>query len=297
MVKTEPRSLSYIQEIERLEQCVIPYKSFQAPLHRARLNNLIAAALGDVGRDALVSSRAIIKRFRSDHTENDLRDVRKQLISLFEERKTSALSKQPSSAYAPPLRQRMKLQAEKGNCVPLPPPSFRDFAKSENVKVGAGAIFFIAWIATALSLYGSYSTNIFVTSGQLAGALWALTLSAYFVLAWRMWVTLSRSLNNLIDPEKRSGQTKSTIFTKYIAAAFMVGLTLILALLFFDYVTHSAAAKAADIKAEAIAQLAAKTIPSCISSYPLSPRWMLNPVSMQISAAMPVHLGTSSAVS
>lgn len=258
MAKTEPRSLFYIQEIERLEQCVTPYELFHVPNRRAQLINLIGAALGDDGQDALMGSRAIMKISRPDHTENDLRAVRRQLIDLFEERKISALPKQSSSTYTPPLRQRMKIQAEQRNDGPLPPPLFRDFAKSESIKIGIGAIFFIAWVATAPSLYGSYSTNDFVTPGQLVGALWAVTLSAYFVLAWRMWVTLSRSLNNLIDPEKRSGQTKSAIFTKYIAAAFMVGLTLILALLYFDYVAHSAAAKAGDRKAEAIAELAAK---------------------------------------
>lgn len=258
MLKTEPSPLSCIQEIERLERCCVPYQPSDASSHSYQLNSLIVATLGDDGRDALVGSRKIMNRSRPDYTEGDLRAVRQQLIGLFEERKTSGLAKKTSSAYTPPFRQRIRLQPEQRNDGLLPPSSLLDLAKSENVRIALEAIFFIAWVATALSLYGSYSTNNLVTSDQLSGVLWVVTLSAYFVLAWRMWVTLSRSLNNLIAPEKKAGQTKSAIFTKYIAAAFMVGLTLILALLYFDYVSHSAAAKAADRKAEAIAELAEK---------------------------------------
>ena len=253
MVDKEQHLLYCIEELDRLEKLSHPEEKYAANVQIWSLKNTIKEALGSAGHDALTGSRAIMEKSQSSLEESQLKAARLKLIAFFLSRTDCPLSKQSSATHSPPLRKRMRQQVEQLKAISPIPLTWKDRVTSDSGKIGLYAVGFIVWVVTALWMYGSYSNNNATTPGPSV-LLWVVMSLAYCGLTWGMGSSLSRSLNTLIDPGKRAGQTKSAIFTKYIAVAFMIGLTLILALLFFDYAAHSAAAEAGDRKAKAIAE-------------------------------------------
>ncbi|QKY12150.1 putative phage abortive infection protein [Janthinobacterium lividum] len=254
MVDKIQQLLTSIEELDFLEKNPLsPQAQYIADEQIFSLKKTITEALGSAGHDALTGSRAIMKKSQSSLEESQLKAVRLKLIAHFLNRNDRPQPKQSSASHSPPLRKRMRQQVEQLNAMPPTPLSWKDRVTSDFVIMGLYAIGFIAWVVAALWMYGYYTNNNATTPG-LSALLWGGgMLLAYCWLTWGMGSSVSLSLKTLIDPGKRAGQKKSAIFTKYIAVAFMIGLTLILALLFFDYAAHSEAAEAGDRKAKAIA--------------------------------------------
>lgn len=255
MVEKTQRLLACVEELERLKQCWTPYEEFYFQERVGYLKRSLTEALESAGSDALIGSRYIVEKSKPILVESELRMVRVKLIDIFLTRKASAKNDEFLYDYASSLRRRMQLQEKQINTEELHPISFKKFIRSESGKIAFGVTVFILWIAIALQLYEYIAEMYPKIKSYLSWGLWAITLMAYAWGAKRTWASLSDSLNNLVEPNKKSGKAKSAIVTKYIAAAFLVGFTIMCALLLFDYLTHSAAADLGDRKEKAVAEI------------------------------------------
>jgi hypothetical protein len=91
-----------------------------------------------------------------------------------------------------------------------------------------------------------------------ANVLWGLTAVLSLMAMIVLWRGLNKSLLRLVEAKPGSGHSKSAYITGYISTAFVIGIILILALLVFDYQSHSAAGVLNEKKQHAATEISSR---------------------------------------
>jgi len=245
--------LSCIQKIERLEKFCVPYEEYNAKAQIGALTRNLKEKLGDNGCDALLGSRENLKKSKRVFKEENLKEVRIQLIDVFLNRKFLHHSNIHPNKPAIPLRKRMQFQAKHAEVDTHHSFSMAQFIKTRMGKLVFGTCLFILWLGFVLRSPQYFKEEYSKATPYLSWILWIVTFLAYVWGIKRTWSLISESLHTLVQPEKRAGKTRSAIITKYISAAIVIGFNIIFGLLIFDYFAHSAAAAFSDRKANEVA--------------------------------------------
>lgn len=211
----------------------------------AKRRDILRAALSDDGLAALLGARENIERELIEVEPEQLRAARLRIIGHF------LANPSPAAPVRgrPALRQRMiKAERERQPVTPAAPRNLLE-------KLGARRVALLIVLA-ALVLCATLAVKL---NGALGYLLMVATGGLYLTLMALLGTAIKKSLDGVLGAHtaNRSG---AGLFSTYIATSIVLGATAVLALLYFDYVTHAAAAAVADAEKLA-AQAAARGAP------------------------------------
>lgn len=257
-MKETTQLLANIEQIDRLSQLPVPYDASYACDEIAKLTRTLVSELGKDGHDALIGSREIFKNTKFSDFESELRAVRLKIIDLFLQRRDQGRIGKFRYLHKLPFRARMQNIAESIQPEEVHKPSLADFATPANIKITLWLLGVLLWMLLVANYYQDFVDTYPPAKPYIPFLVGAITLITYIWGISKVWTILSGSLHSLVTPDKSSDKARSRLVTNYIAAAFLIGTTLIIALLGFDYATHTAASEYEDRKEDAIAKIESK---------------------------------------
>lgn len=254
MTYTFVQILRAATELALLDEHSARYDAVYLKNRRTQLNERLEATLGLEGLQAVLGVRKAMEAKFGTVSDAALTAAQVRIIRYFM-KPAGRATPDSSSAAKLPLRERLTPKNNPVNKTSLKP-GWREIVRSGYARAIAGVVGALAWVLLADALYRWLARSYPAIESVSYYGLWALSVVAYFSAIWTIRKRLSNSLHGLLAAEGQSGEATTKLLTAYIGWAFVVGATIMILLLMFDYYSHTAAAAAVDVEADLAAKAA-----------------------------------------